>query len=235
MTTLRIVAATLAVSLLAACSGSDDATETTSPAEISTETTPPPTTEDPPIGTTASDTTDAPPTETPAPETTEAPPVETSAPETTEARPTTTSEDDVDDDVIAAIAFFEEQWKECLRTLPNCDTQAVVTRRVREEVSGTQANAIRWNQNDYRASNIDALEYRVDEVAVDVQAGTAVATVCVTDPVVLTEAGGTVVDDEYYTSIKTWDLTLIDDVWNSELRTNVGETAVGEENDLCAQ
>lgn len=139
-----------------------------------------------------------------------------------------------EEEVVQAVAFFEEQWKECLRNLPNCDQTVATDRRLDQEAFVASTTAGGWNQNDYRTSNIDALDYRVDAVVVGPAGDTATAVVCVTDPIVLTEADGTVIDGEFYSSIADWNLSLIDGVWWLEARTVRGETSTGEENNVCA-
>lgn len=165
-----------------------------------------------------------------APDSTEETNTAAPEPEVTESSTTESSEEQA---VVDAVEFFEDRWKVCLSTLPNCDQNAASEQRQGEEVTNVQSNAIRWNQNEYRASNIDALDYRVDEVQLDSDAGTAVAVVCVVDPVSLTEADGTVVDDLFYSSIVDWELEQVDGVWTSTRRTTRGEAVVGEENNLC--
>ena len=48
-----------------------------------------------------------------------------------------------------AIEFFEEQWKECLRTLPSCDEVAVADRRLGDVNVETAITASLFNQNNY--------------------------------------------------------------------------------------
>jgi hypothetical protein len=135
--------------------------------------------------------------------------------------------------VAETIGIIEQQWQECLRTLPNCDPLAASALRTGDDNAAVQGTALRWNRENYRTSNIEALSYRVDSVVLDVAAGTAAVVLCVTDPVILTEADGTVVDDKFYTSVQDWELELVDGVWKSSNRTIRGEAVVGEENDLC--
>lgn len=224
------VLAITAALVIAACSGSETSstTDVTDPAS-SVDTAPVATDE---VDTTTASTTTGPVVETTPDTTVES--VEADPPTTVAETITTAAADTPEAEVVAAIEFFEAQWETCLNELPSCDQVAATVRRQGEEVANVQSNALRWNQNDYRASNVEALDYQVDEVSIDSAAGTAVAVVCVIDPVALTEADGTVVDDNFYSSIVDWNLELVDDVWTSTARTTRGEAVVGEEGNLCA-
>lgn len=213
------VAALAAAAVLAAgCSGSDD----TEPADTTTQTSTEivatnPTATDPPA-------TDPPPTDPPATVSPATDPPDTNPPVTEPTAP--------EAGVEQAIEFFEEQWKECLRTLPSCDEVAVADRRLGDVNVETAITASLFNQNDYRALRIDELEYRVDEVTISDDGATAQATVCVTDPVEITEADGTVVDGAFLTSFQEFELQLRDSEWNWATRT-IGDTFEGEENSAC--
>ena len=224
----RIRATALAITaalLIVACSGS----ETSSSADV----TDPASSVDPtPVVTAEVETTVAPTTTEPISSTT-AEPVETDPTTTVEETTTTAAGDTPEAEVLAAIEFFEQQWKTCLEALPTCDTLAVTERRGREDVGTIQGQAIRWNQNDYRVENANAYNYDVQTVSVD--GSEATAQVCVTDPLRLTESDGTVVDDNYFTYILDWTLTRRDDgEWWVESRIQNGEEFVGQENDICA-
>jgi len=216
--------AAIAVVLLASCS-SDSGESTTEPVASSSttaqaSTTPPPATTEAPSATST----------TPS-STTTSPPATTDAP--TDTSPSLFEPGTPEFEVDETISILEQQWKECLRTLPNCDPLAASALRTGDDNAAVQGTALRWNRETYRTSNIDALSYRVDQVVIDIAAGTASVVLCVTDPVILMEADGTVVDDKFYTSIQDWELELVDGVWKSSNRTIRGEAVVGEENDLC--
>ena len=241
----RIRTAGLIVALAlagAACSSSDGGDADNSAA--STESAPTSsvdTTDAPEVTTGSSAATTTATTEEPTVDTTAAPPTTTEPAPTTPATdpPSTTATTAPDpetpeDEIVQAVEFFEQQWKTCLSELPNCDTLAVADRRGREDVGTIQSQAIRWNQNDYRVENIDAYSYEVRSVTV--AGDEATAEVCVTDPLVLTEADGTVVDDGYFSYFLDWTLTRRDDgQWWVESRIQNGEEFVGEENDVCAE
>jgi hypothetical protein len=168
--------------------------------------------------------------------TTTEPEVAATAPETTttvESAPATSPAAETPEAEVAdAIQFFNQQWQTCLEQLPNCDLDAVMARRGIADVGVVQGEAIRFNNNDYRAANIDAYVYHPSNIVVD---GTsATADVCVTDPIVLTEADGTIVDDTYFSYVLVWTLSKPADVWIVESRESVSEYVTGAENDLCA-
>ena len=218
-----VAALATAVVLAAGCSGSDDADPADTTAQTSTETvatdptvTDPPATDPPPA--------DPPSTDPPATVSPATAPPATNPPVT---EPTTPG-----GEVEQAIEFFEEQWKECLRTLPSCDEVAVADRRLGDVNVETAITASLFNQNNYRALRINQLEYRVDEVTVSDEGTTARATVCVTDPVEITEADGTAVDGTYLTSFQEFELELRDGEWAWTTRT-IGDSFEGEENSEC--
>lgn len=220
----RSVAALAASAVLAAgCSGSDNADPADTTAQTSTETvaTNPTTTDPPSTDPPATDplATDPPATVPPAtdPPATEPPGTEPTTPER---------------EVEQAIEFFEEQWKECLRTLPNCDEVAVADRRLGDVNVETAITASLFNQSEYRALRIEELEYRVDGVTVTDGGTTALATVCVTDPVEIAQADGTAVDGAYLTSFQEFELELRDGAWAWTTRT-IGDIFEGEENSEC--
>ena len=215
----RSVAALAATAAIAAgCSGSDgaDSADTSAPTSIETPATDPLAT-DPPA-------TDPPSTDPPATVSPATVPPATNPPVT---EPTTRG-----GEVEQAIEFFEEQWKECLRTLPSCDEVAVADRRLGDVNVETAITASLFNQNDYRARRADELDYRADEVTISDDGTTARATVCVTDPVEITEADGTAVDGAFLTSFQEFELQLRDSEWNWATRT-IGDTFEGEENSAC--
>jgi hypothetical protein len=169
----------------------------------------------------------------------DADPAETSAPTSTDTvatdppatDPPVTDPTTPEGEVEQAVEFFEQQWKECLRALPNCDVEAAAE-RTRGDVNGdTLSTATAFNANDYRAQNIEDLDYRVDAVALSDDGVTAIATVCVTDPVAIVEADGTPVDARFVTSVQEFGLEVRDGEWNWVTRTIVGET---EEDNQCA-
>ena len=227
MNSPRIVAfAAIAVVLLASCS-SESGESTTEPVAS------PPTT--------AQASTTPPPATTEAPSTTSTPPssTATSPPATTDASTDTTPSlfepGTPEFEVAETIGILEQQWQECLRTLPNCDQIAASERTTGDERTQIQGDALSWNSNGYEASNFDALDYRVDTVTIDSDGLAATAIGCVTDPVVLTESDGTIVDDRFLSSITEWRMLLIDGVWNAESSSTQGEAGVGPEANLCAE
>jgi hypothetical protein len=153
-------------------------------------------------------------------------PAATTAPSTTEAA-TPAAE------IEAVIEAQEQQWKECLSALPECDTVAVGQGLGGDVGVETAFTAELWNGNGYTASRVDELEYRVDEVMIGEDETTARATVCVTDPVQINEADGTPVNASYQTSIQEYGFILQDGDWVWVERTPIGDFAEGEENSLC--
>lgn len=225
----RSVAALATAAVLAVgCSGSDDADSADTTAQTSTETvaTDPTATDRPATDPPA---TDPPPTDPPS---TDPPATVSPATDPPATNPPVTEPTTPEGEVEQAIEFFEEQWKECLRTLPSCDEVAVADRRLGDVNVETAITASLFNQNNYRALRIDELEYRVDEVTVSDEGTTAHATVCVTDPVEITEADGTAVDGAYLTSFQEFELELRDGEWAWTART-IGDSFEGEENSEC--
>ena len=215
----------IAVLLLASCS-SDSGESTTEPTSSSTtgeaSTTPPPATTEAPstTSTTQSSTTTSPPATTDAP---------------TDTTPSLFEPGTPEFEVDETIEILEQQWQECLRSLPNCDQIAASERTTGDERTQIQGDALSWNSNRYVASNFDALDYRVDTVTIDPDGLAATAIGCVIDPVVLTESDGTIVDDRFLSSITEWRLLFIDDVWMAESSSTQGEAGVGPEANLCAE
>jgi hypothetical protein len=220
-----VAALATAVVLAGGCSGSDDADSADTSAPTSTETvaTDPPAT-DPPS-------TDPPPTDPPA---TDPPATDPPATDPPATDPPVTDPTTPEGEVEQAVEFFEQQWKECLRALPNCDVEAAAE-RTRGDVNGdTLSTATAFNANDYRAQNIEDLDYRVDAVALSDDGVTAIATVCVTDPVAIVEADGTPVDARFVTSVQEFGLEVRDGEWNWVTRTIVGDVGETEEDNQCA-
>lgn len=231
--TLAIVAALFAAS----CSGSNEAASTTTE-DLSRR---PGATGDVSEPTSTETTTTAEAATTTEPEpvaTTEPAPPATEAATTTAAEPATTTvpsaaESDEEQGVVDAVAFFEEQWRSCVSAVPSCDVNTVGARRQVDEANLAVSEAVRFNNNDYRISNIDQLSYRVDDVTIADDATTAQATVCVTDPIVVTEADGTIVDDRFLSSTQQWDFALDDEMWTLAARTIVGDIAEGADANVC--
>ena len=229
-----VLGSTVAIALaMSACSGSDDAADTTasSPTAQPSETTvadsaptSDPTTSAAPSTVAATEPT----TSEVAPATNES----ATTAETTTAPPPSDAPSTPDEEVATAIEFFEQQWKECLRTLPDCDEVVVADRRLGDVNVETAITASLFNDSDYRAVRIEELDYRVDEVTVADDGATAQAVVCVTDPVEITQADGTPVDGMYLTSVQEFGLELQNDEWAWSTRT-IGDTFEGEENSVC--
>lgn len=233
----RTAVAVAAAVIVAACSGSDSASTTevneTTPATVSVPPTDPVET-DRVVDTAATSVTTATTNSSLSTEPLSTNEPTATDPSTTLGSATTVVGETPETEVVAAIEFFEAQWETCLSELPACDQNAASERRQGGEVSNVQSNALRWNQNGYQASNVEALDYQVNDVQLNDPADAAVVVVCVVDPVALTEADGTVVDDNFYSSIVDWELQLVDGVWTSIARTTRGEAVVGEESNLCA-
>ena len=214
--------AAIAVVLLASCS-SDSGESTTEPVASSSTTSEASTTATPIATDVPADTSTSSTTLSTSPITTEVP--ATTSPSLFEPG---TAKFEVE----AAVEFFEQQWKSCLNALPNCDLDLVVERLVGDEITTIEREAIRLNQNDYRVSNAEEIEYRVDDV--QIRDTSADAVVCVTDPGVLTAADGTIVDDTHFSFVLDWTLVLVDGVWNSQSRLIRGEATEGVDDDVCA-
>jgi hypothetical protein len=158
----------------------------------------------------------------------------TSVAASTEA-PTTVVDDTPEGGVIASVEFFEQQWKTCLSTLPDCDMVAATERRGGDVNVETNITAELFISNDYRASRIEELDYRVDAVTIAADGVTATATVCVTDPVGIAKADGTPVNDAYLSSIEKYGLEVRagDSEWTWITRTPIDGPVEGAENSIC--
>jgi hypothetical protein len=223
--TRNVAVAAIAILLLASCS-SDSGESTTAPG-ASTSTTAQATTTLPPATTETPRT-----TSTTSSPTTTSPTATTDAP--TETTPSLFEPGTPEFEIDQTIGLIEQQWQECLRTLPNCDQIAASERTTGDERTQIQGDALSWNSNGYETSNFDALDYRVDTVIIDPDGLVATAIGCVTDPVILTESDGTIVDDRFLSSITEWRLLFIDGVWTAESSSTQGEAGVGPEANLCA-
>lgn len=176
------------------------------------------------------------PTSSSAPNTEVAPDTAIDTTSTVEGAPATnaTNPSTPEELVIAAVQFFEDQWKTCLDTIPSCDLDAVVARRSGEERDAVTIAAAGYNNNGYTTQTTDGVTYQVTSIEVSEQ--TAVAQVCVIDAAALFESDGTtVVDDRFLSSNQTWSLTQGEDgIWTLNDRSLSGELVEGEEANVCA-
>ena len=220
-----VVLTTIAV-FATSCSGSSDAepVETTASTTIETTTPEQPATDaavtDPP----ASDppTTDPPTTEPPATEPPATDPPPTDPPVVGSA----------EEEVAAAVEFFETQWKTCLNALPNCDLDSVVERRSGEDNTGTFNTAAEYNSFGYTAEEADLVDYRVRSLTIEGEVATVA--MCIEDGVHLIDDAGIPVDERFLSSNQTWTFVRdVDGSWQLDDRQLDGELVEGQENSLC--
>ena len=205
----------LSASMIAACSGDDEASPTT--IEPSVETTIPASTTTAPQAATTS----------------------MAATTTTEAKAPATTEVALDPEIAvrAAVDLAQETFSACLVAMPACDPATLGVARAGDLVTRNAARIEEWNALGYTVRDRESFRYVIEAVELDSAGTAATVTVCIADgsrlvqPNAAPDGSDVIVDDEFVSGRSTWDVRLdVDGVWRAFDTAPLGETS---SEDVC--
>lgn len=205
----------LSTSMLAACSGDDAASPTTTEPRVET--------------TTAASSTTAPQVAT----------TSMAATTTTETAAPTTTVATVDPEIAVRVAVevAQETFSACLVAMPACDPATLAVARAGDLLSRNAARIEEWNALGYTVRDRENFRYVIESVELDSAGTAATVTVCIADgsrlvqPNAAPDGGDVIVDDEFVSGRSTWDVRLdADGVWRAFDTAPLGETS---SEDVC--